>query len=283
MVFSGTGFWYKCQGSTGMKAIRSLLSFLLLASAVLSQDAPCGKKRSKNQPGVEWPWLGSIVELEGEKPEYVCMGMLISRKHVVTAAHCFDAKSLDTRKYNVFLETDSSDAGTAYNIQLIDLHPSYIPGSSYADLAILTLEADVADATIPICLPDPTEVYDYKPSFVAEWLPKSPGAGPPYQLKAQRALISTNEVCKMQYSSLVLDTLDQGITDNELCTDLRARQGDCTRLNASPLMIPDRSVRWKLASIAAYRHSCDDQSYPGVYTRITQYLPWIESMISSTR
>lgn len=245
----------------------------------MSQDAPCGKKRSKHQPGVEWPWLASIVEQgTGDSPAYVCMGTLISKKHILTAAHCFDAKSLDIQKYTVQLESDSTESGTAYKVQEIDLHPLYIPGSTYADLAILTLDSNVAEVTTPICLPTSTDTFDYKPSFVAEWLPKAPGG--PYQLKAQRALISTNEVCSMQYSSLVLDNIDQGITENELCTDIRAKQGDCFRLNASPMMVPDRSIRWVLASIATYRHECEDQSYPGIYTRISQYLPWIQTFVS---
>lgn len=264
-----------------MRTVTFLLACLFLADTFVSQDVSCGTKRSKFQPGVEWPWLVPIMEYNNGK-KYRCAGTLISRKHVLTAAHCFDGKILSTRRYTVLVEAASTDSpGIELKPDAINLHPTYVRGTAYGDIAILTLRSEVPEVTTPICLPSPDDTYEYKPAFAGDWLPQTPDPTGPYELKTERVLISANDVCKAEYAAQQLRQLNRGVSRTHLCTDLRGKQGDCHRLNGTPLMVTDRSVRWAAVAIASFRPRCDAQTSPGIYTRVTLYLPWIRKILSS--
>ncbi|XP_064485379.1 clotting factor B-like [Ornithodoros turicata] len=261
-----------------MAALKWLFSCVLLANFSTCQESSCGTKRSKAQPGVEWPWTVAIMEYNFGK-KYLCAGTLISNKHVMTAAHCFDGKSTNPRRYTVLVETTATTSGTEYKSQKIDFHPTYIRGTAYGDIAIITLRSEIPEVTTPICLPSPDDSFDFKPAFVAQWLPNTPDLSGPYQLRIQRVLISANDVCKTEYASQQLKELNRGISRTHMCTDLRGKQGDCHTLNGSPLMATDRSVRWIAVAVASFRPRCDDQTNPGIYTRVSLYLPWIQKII----
>lgn len=53
------------------------------------------------------------------------------------------------------------------------------------------------------------------------------------------------------------------------------------RYLGSPMIVPDRDYRWAAVGVATFREKCNDQTYPGVYTRITHYLPWIQRVMRS--
>ncbi|XP_055382805.1 proclotting enzyme [Condylostylus longicornis] len=234
-------------------------------------------------PNGQWPWMAAIFLHGPKRTEFWCGGSLIGVKYVLTAAHCtrdsrqkpFAARQFTVRLGDVDLSTDAEpSAPVTFAVTEVRAHERFSRVGFYNDIAILVLDRPVRKSkyVIPVCLPRPgfTPHRDRLPGRRATVV----GWGTTYyggkESTAQRQAdlpIWRNEDCDRAYF--------QPINENFLCAGyseggVDACQGD----SGGPLMMRV-DTRWIQLGIVSFGNKCGEPGYPGVYTRVSQYLDWI--------
>ena len=95
---------------------------------------------------------------------------------------------------------------------------------------------------------------------------------PGYQnlLKSARVPIIEDDVCNRLY---------KGITDKMVCAGYLAGGIDsCSGDSGGPLVC-DINNRYTVMGATSFGAGCAEANAPGVYTRITEFVPWIKSTI----
>ncbi|CAB3385888.1 Hypothetical predicted protein [Cloeon dipterum] len=119
-----------------------------------------------------WPWLSAIYDITNTGLSFICGGSLVTKRHVITAAHCMvttqgsatlkqpENVMVYLGKYNVI---NFAEQSTATEISDIAAHPEYTGELEYAgiDLAILTFKVPATFGPFirPVCLWDSTKKY----------------------------------------------------------------------------------------------------------------------------
>ena len=86
----------------------------------------------------EFPSIVSLQYLDKHK----CGGTIISKTHVLTAAHCFREEWLVPEDWLVITGSIFPEKSNTYHLKEIKLHPKYMPRPSLNDIAILVIKEE---------------------------------------------------------------------------------------------------------------------------------------------
>ncbi|KAK2580753.1 hypothetical protein KPH14_011378 [Odynerus spinipes] len=259
----------------------------------IQDDEECGVRNSGKYrvvggeealPG-RWPWMAAIFLHGSKRTEFWCGGSLIGPRHVLTAAHCtrdqrqrpFATRQFTVRLGDIDLERDDEPSSPeTYTVKAIHAHPKFSRVGFYNDIAVLELNRPVKKSpyVIPICLPQGRfrgEAFAGARPTVVGWGTTYYG-GKESTVQRQAVLpVWRNEDCNAAYF--------QPITSNFLCAGYSQGGKDaCQGDSGGPLMLRAEG-RWMQIGIVSFGNKCGEPGYPGVYTRVTQYLDWIKGNI----
>ncbi|KAI4489963.1 hypothetical protein M0804_004145 [Polistes exclamans] len=222
-------------------------------------------------PG-EWPWIAALFNAGRQ----FCGGSLVDEKHVLTAAHCVvNMNSWDVARLTVHLgdyniKTNSEIRHVERRVKRVVRHRNFNSRTLYNDVAILTMSEPVefTEQIRPICLPSGSKLYTGMTATVIGWGSLRESGPQPAILQEVSIPVWSNKDCKFKYGSAA----PGGIVDSFLCAGKAARDS-CSGDSGGPLMVNDG--RWTQIGIVSWGIGCGKGQYPGVYTRITHFLPWI--------
>lgn len=232
-----------------------------------------------------WPWivaLGYKATKAGNPPKWLCGGTLVSSRHVVTAGHCVhNRKDLYlVRLGDLDLASDNDGASPIdVVIEKIILHPAYDSKRFTDDIAVIKMERSVpfSPNLHPICLPLQDEIrqkdFTRLFPFIAGWgAVYFNGPSSTRLLELQIPVVETS-ACQKAFEPFETTVID----DRVLCAGFaRGGKDACQGDSGGPLMYP-RGRTFYLIGVVSYGYKCAEPGFPGVYTRVTSFLDFIQS------
>ncbi|XP_014782808.1 atrial natriuretic peptide-converting enzyme [Octopus bimaculoides] len=237
----------------------------------------CGtRKRDLFEPNVqnghnaldgEYPWV--VVLLRGSS--FVCTASLISKKYVLTAAHCVDGNSYNS--YYVRVGSINKGKGTLYKVTQVLVHQDYESYRYGYDIALLYVKSGITltDDVQPICLPEnpaPLE-RDY---YITGWGQNENRERVSILQEAKTEMLEYHS-CKKHYNF---------ITEAVLCSNNKEfYQPSCYGDSGGPLQTLNDHGFWVIHGVTSFGMiGCKgDIAKPGAFSSVYHGLEWIKKYV----
>jgi len=245
-----------------------------------SADCKCGlenphgsSSHGPNSSPLYYPWAVSIID-KSEVP--FCGGVLISKTEVITAGRCVKGKSKDEIKLILGVhDLSKASSSDKFRVKKIISHPNFtkFPDNTYENnIALIVIEGNIPSVNNiqPICL------LREKEAPFSEGNPSVLGWG-------QISITSTDKAQKLQM-------LSRPVIPIQNCSKIWGKKFDseqllcmgqnehniCTGDEGGPLMLEDIQGYWTLLGITSFAGPTCGDKFPGVYTKISNYINFIK-------
>ncbi|XP_078577347.1 trypsin-like [Branchiostoma floridae x Branchiostoma japonicum] len=254
-----------------------------MIAPIVEVSGECGRPTISGQHarimgGVEavqgsWPWQVSLKLYGG----HVCGGTLLARDWVVTAAHCVaDLRSLESLLVSLgsHHRTEKDSPQQDIGVTKVIVHEGYDATSSNNDIALLRLSssATYTNYVSPACLPE-QDVADDTPCVTSGWGVTESGLAT-YLLQTTVPIMNRDKCNTRKY-------MNGQVTPNMLCAGYDEGGRDACQGDSGGPLVCNYSGKWTLDGIVSWGYGCAQAYKPGIYTRVTQFVSWINNKMAA--
>ncbi|CAH1175678.1 unnamed protein product [Phaedon cochleariae] len=218
--------------------------------------------------------------------QWQCGASLISFEFVLTAAHCLyslvngPARYVRVGDLDISTETDRAEF-QQFSVKRGIPHPDYLAPSRYHDIALIELDRQAikTEFVAPACL-DTVRFHEEEQMIATGW-GKTSFAGDisSHLLKINLDLVPNDE-CRKFFRNTPKEFLDHGIDDEmQICAGGGPLQDTCQGDSGGPLQVLGDNQVYTITGVTSFGKACGISKSPGIYTRIFNYLTWIEDTV----
>lgn len=240
-----------------------LVAFTVPSSLALSQDVGTQVVGGHGVPNGKYPWVSALL-YEPYRNQEFCVGSLIDRTSIVTAAHCATdpARDISVTVGKTVLSDDSE--GVVREVAQKRVHPRHgRPCLDCYDVAVLNFSKPVHRSYKPIVIGPSTLEAEGSDAVVAGWgAVDSTGTVFPDRMHAAVVQIRSDRYSKGQWGGLFNAPIMIGAHGIDSGTDT------CVGDSGGPLFsnTPDGQ---RLLGVTSYGPAlCGNNRQPGVYTEL---------------
>ncbi|XP_057672632.1 serine protease persephone-like [Diorhabda carinulata] len=226
----------------------------------------------------EYPHMVALGFEDANNPGEIgwnCGASLISSKFLLTAAHCLD-KAVKPTKARLGVTKLNDTNHVDIDIRNIKMHEDYNPLLKVGDIGLVELAKEVtfSNRIKPACLY--TNETDPLGLLVTGWGKTSFFEDDNRSNILQVAKLVPVSVPECNNTIFSRSLGSKTIDSSQICAWGNTSDA-CGGDSGGPLQIKDRDV-YSIVGIVSYGSACGG-SVPGVYTRVSKYLDWIEKYV----
>jgi len=232
---------------------------------------------------LDYPWAASL----SYRGKLYCGATLVTNEHLVTAAHCISG--INKSRVEIVLGSYNKSDTTEPSREERKVgewwpHPDFNRRTFNNDIGIIRLNRKVDfDRFIrPVCIAEANARSDYVDEYgiVTGWGRQDENGAPSDVLREVRVPIMSNADCKTKKYK------PKEITPNMMCAGYDAGKIDaCQGDSGGPLLHekkPDSgTTQIDLIGVVSWGQGCARAGFPGVYTRLSVYMDFINSNIKN--